>query len=40
MPLRTFLQAKLHRATITGAEVDYEGSVAICPTSSAPLGST
>jgi pantoate--beta-alanine ligase len=26
-----FLQAKLHRATITGAEVDYEGSVAICP---------
>ncbi len=31
MPLRTFLQAKLHRATITGAEVDYEGSVAICP---------
>ncbi len=31
MGLRTFLQAKLHRATITGAEVDYEGSVAICP---------
>ena len=31
MPSRTFLQAKLHRATITGAEVDYEGSVAICP---------
>lgn len=31
MALRTFLQAKLHRATITGAEVDYEGSVAICP---------
>ena len=31
MPLRTFLQAKLHRATITGAEIDYEGSVAICP---------
>ena len=25
------MQAKLHRATITGAEVDYEGSVAICP---------
>lgn len=31
MKLHTFLQAKLHRATITGAEVDYEGSVAICP---------
>ncbi|MDY0275728.1 MAG: aspartate 1-decarboxylase [Desulfomicrobium sp.] len=31
MGLRTFLQAKLHRATITGTEVDYEGSVAICP---------
>lgn len=31
MSLRTFLQAKLHRAVITGAEIDYEGSVAICP---------
>ncbi len=31
MPIRTFLHAKLHRATITGADVDYEGSVAICP---------
>ncbi|NLY39997.1 MAG: aspartate 1-decarboxylase [Desulfovibrionales bacterium] len=31
MALRTFLHAKIHRATITGAEVDYEGSVAICP---------
>ncbi|GAB1409957.1 aspartate 1-decarboxylase [Desulfovibrionales bacterium] len=31
MALRTFLQAKLHRATITGADVEYEGSVAICP---------
>lgn len=31
MRLRTFLQCKLHRATITGAEIDYEGSIAICP---------
>ena len=31
MPLRTFLQCKLHRATITGAEIDYEGSIGICP---------
>lgn len=31
MPLRTLLQAKLHRAVITGAELDYEGSIAICP---------
>jgi len=27
--LRTFLRAKLHRATITAADPDYEGSVSI-----------
>ncbi|MBK8479312.1 MAG: aspartate 1-decarboxylase [Opitutaceae bacterium] len=27
--LRTFLRAKLHRATITSADLDYEGSVSI-----------
>lgn len=38
MGLRTFLQAKLHRATITGAELDYEGSVAIGPELMAAAG--
>ncbi|MCE2964263.1 MAG: aspartate 1-decarboxylase [Alphaproteobacteria bacterium] len=27
--LRTFLRAKLHRARVTSAELDYEGSIAI-----------
>jgi len=31
MPLRTFLQAKIHRATLTGACLDYEGSISVCP---------
>lgn len=31
MKIRTFLQAKIHRATLTGADLDYEGSIAICP---------
>jgi aspartate 1-decarboxylase len=29
--LRTFLQAKIHRATITDVHLDYEGSISICP---------
>jgi len=31
MALRCFLQAKLHRVTITEANVNYKGSVGICP---------
>ena len=31
MKIRNFLQAKIHRATLTGADIDYEGSLAICP---------
>ncbi|MFW5730957.1 MAG: aspartate 1-decarboxylase [Desulfonatronovibrionaceae bacterium] len=31
MKLRKFLQAKIHRAVLTGTDVDYEGSIAICP---------
>lgn len=27
----TLLKAKLHRATVTGADLDYEGSIAIGP---------
>ncbi|MFO7477004.1 MAG: aspartate 1-decarboxylase [Methyloceanibacter sp.] len=27
--LLTLLKAKLHRATVTGADLDYEGSIAI-----------
>ncbi|MGH8018804.1 MAG: aspartate 1-decarboxylase [Opitutaceae bacterium] len=27
----TLLKAKLHRATVTGADLDYEGSIAIAP---------
>lgn len=30
-PLRKLLAAKIHRATVTGADVDYEGSVTIPP---------
>jgi aspartate 1-decarboxylase len=29
--VRCFLQAKIHRAVVTGAEVDYEGSLAVGP---------
>lgn len=28
---RYFLLSKIHRATITAAELDYEGSISICP---------
>lgn len=28
---RTLLKSKIHRATVTGADLDYEGSVAIDP---------
>ncbi len=31
MALRCFLLSKIHRATITSARVDYEGSLSICP---------
>lgn len=31
MAKRCFLSAKLHRATITEANVNYQGSLAICP---------
>ncbi len=29
MLLRTFLRAKIHRATVTGADLDYVGSITI-----------
>ena len=29
--LRTMLKSKIHRATVTGLELDYEGSIAIDP---------
>lgn len=28
--LKTFLRSKIHRATITSADRDYEGSISIC----------
>jgi aspartate 1-decarboxylase len=28
---RTLLRAKIHRATVTRAKLDYEGSISICP---------
>lgn len=28
--IRTFLRAKLHQATITAADRDYEGSISLC----------
>jgi aspartate 1-decarboxylase len=28
---RTMLRAKIHRATVTGADVDYVGSISLCP---------
>jgi len=31
MAFRCFLQAKIHRATITEANVDYMGSIGVCP---------
>jgi aspartate 1-decarboxylase len=31
MAFRCFLQAKIHRAVITEANVEYNGSIAICP---------
>ncbi|MEZ6087226.1 MAG: aspartate 1-decarboxylase [Pirellulaceae bacterium] len=31
MPFRKLLSAKIHRATITGADLEYEGSVTIPP---------
>lgn len=31
MKIRNFLQAKIHRATLTGANLEYRGSIAICP---------
>ena len=27
----TMLKSKIHRATVTGAVLDYEGSISICP---------
>ncbi|MGH7883567.1 MAG: aspartate 1-decarboxylase [Candidatus Dormibacteraceae bacterium] len=32
MGTRTLLRSKLHRATVTGADLNYEGSLSICPT--------
>lgn len=31
MPLRTFMRGKIHRATVTDANLDYVGSVALDP---------
>ncbi len=28
---RTFVRSKIHRAKVTGAELDYVGSISICP---------
>ena len=28
---RTMMKAKIHRATVTGASVDYVGSISLCP---------
>jgi len=30
MLLRTFLRSKIHRATVTAADLDYPGSVTLC----------
>lgn len=27
----SMLRTKIHRATVTGADLDYEGSISICP---------
>ncbi len=29
--MRTMLKSKIHRATVTGADIDYEGSITIDP---------
>jgi aspartate 1-decarboxylase len=29
--LRVMLKSKIHRATVTGARLDYEGSLSLCP---------
>ncbi|TMF07618.1 MAG: aspartate 1-decarboxylase, partial [Chloroflexi bacterium] len=29
--MRTMLKSKLHRATVTGADADYEGSITLDP---------
>ncbi|QDV66820.1 Aspartate 1-decarboxylase precursor [Rosistilla carotiformis] len=31
MPFRKLLSAKIHRATVTGADLEYEGSITIPP---------
>ena len=31
MSLRTMLKSKIHRATVTGADVNYEGSITLDP---------
>ncbi|GAB6058455.1 aspartate 1-decarboxylase [Desulfonatronum parangueonense] len=31
MALRCFMIGKIHRATVTAARLDYEGSLSICP---------
>jgi aspartate 1-decarboxylase len=31
MPTVTLLKSKIHRATVTDANLEYEGSVSICP---------
>ncbi|MFN2266682.1 MAG: aspartate 1-decarboxylase [Desulfonatronovibrio sp.] len=31
MKIRNFLQAKIHRVILTGADLNYEGSISICP---------
>jgi aspartate 1-decarboxylase len=31
MALRCFMHGKIHRATVTEARLDYEGSLSICP---------
>ncbi len=30
-PMRTMLKSKIHRATVTGADVNYEGSITLDP---------
>ncbi len=31
MKIRHFLQAKIHRAVLTGVNIDYHGSLSVCP---------
>jgi aspartate 1-decarboxylase len=38
VPSRFFLSAKIHGATVTGAKVDYEGSLSIDPRLMAAVG--